>query len=128
MTPAETVILVRFVKAMCPAQLIDEYTPQAWHLVIGDLRLVDCQAAVVALKRGNNPPPFLDVGVIRDRVRVIRNDRIDKAAPYEPDSGLTELEWRRLAADGVPLQVVLALEPRDMRAIEGATVFRSVDA
>jgi hypothetical protein len=112
MTPEETAVLTRYVKAMCPAQLIDEYTPDAWHDVIGDLRFDDCRAAVVALKRGNNAPAFVDVDRIREAVRNVRNDRIDKAPPYEPDSGLTLLEWRRRAADGEPLPEPQALKPR----------------
>ena len=47
MTPTETVMLCRFVKALCPQQAIDSYTPDAWHEVIGHLDLDECKAAVV---------------------------------------------------------------------------------
>lgn len=119
MTPAEMVILVRFVKAVCPAQILDEHTPRAWHRIIGDLRFTDCEEAITALKRGNNPPQFIDVSDIRKAVRSARNDRIDKAPWYEPDSGLSLAEWRRRAADGEPLPLAQALKARDMRIIEG---------
>ena len=48
MTPHETLLLTRYVKACCPQQAIDEYTPDAWHDLLGDLSLADCRAAVVA--------------------------------------------------------------------------------
>lgn len=108
MTPADTVLLVRYVKAMCPAQMVDEYTPEAWHRVVGDLRLADCQNAIVALKRGNNPPPFIDVGEIRKAVRVARNDRIERGPAYTPESGLSLAEWnRRVADDELPPRLAL---------------------
>jgi hypothetical protein len=44
-TPSETVILTRYVKALCPAQAIDEYTPDAWHDVLGGYSLAECRAA-----------------------------------------------------------------------------------
>jgi hypothetical protein len=41
------VTLVRYVKSLCPAQAIDEYTPDAWLDVLGDLPAGECRAAVV---------------------------------------------------------------------------------
>jgi hypothetical protein len=51
MTPRETVILTRYVKALCPQQAIDEYTPNAWHDLLGDLSAVECRAAAIAVAR-----------------------------------------------------------------------------
>jgi len=119
MNRQEMVTFVRYVKAMCPAQAIDDFTPDAWRDVVGDLALADCRAAVVQMKRGNNPPAWIDIGQVRMAVRDMRNRRIDEAGPYEPGSGLTELEWRRRAADGQPLPAIAGLKRRDMRAIEG---------
>ena len=49
MTPTEIVGLVRLVKALCPSQAIDEYTPDAWHLVLDDITVADAKA-IVALQ------------------------------------------------------------------------------
>jgi hypothetical protein len=49
LTPSETVILTRYVKALCPAQAIDDYTPDAWHDVLGALPLDEARSAVVAV-------------------------------------------------------------------------------
>ena len=34
MTPSETVLFIRYVRACCPQQAIDEYTADAWHDVL----------------------------------------------------------------------------------------------
>lgn len=51
MTHEETVLLARYVRACCPQQAIDEYTPDAWHDLLGDLELADCRAAVAAVAK-----------------------------------------------------------------------------
>jgi hypothetical protein len=65
MTPAETVILVRYIAACCPQQRIDSYTPDAWHDVLGDLQLADCRDAVRALAQTQ---PFVAASEIRAKV------------------------------------------------------------
>lgn len=78
MTPSETVLLTRYVKACCPQQQIDDYTPDAWFDILSDLELDDCRAAVVAIKRRS---VFVDPSEIRAEVRRIRNDRLARELP-----------------------------------------------
>ena len=75
MTPTETVLLTRYVKACCPASQIDEYTPDAWHDLLGDLLLADCREAVAAVAKRQ---PFVAPAEIRTEVRRIRADRISR--------------------------------------------------
>jgi len=49
MQPTETVILVRYVKALCPQQAIDSYTPDAWHDMLGHLEFAEARAAAIAV-------------------------------------------------------------------------------
>src|ERR1700734_4510496 len=51
MTPKETVLLVAYVNACCPQQAMDEYTPDAWHDLLGDLDLAGCRQAVVTVAK-----------------------------------------------------------------------------
>lgn len=44
-------MLVRFVKAACPQQAIDSYTPDVWHEILGHLNLDECRAAVADIAR-----------------------------------------------------------------------------
>lgn len=81
MTSEETVILVRYVKACCPQQQIDAYTPDAWHDLLGDLHLTDARHAVAAVARRQ---PFVAPAEIRAEVRRIREDRIGPAGPGLP--------------------------------------------
>lgn len=74
MTPREMVILTRYVKACCPQQQIDEYTPDAWHDIIGDLALADCREAVKAIATRQ---PFVAPAEIAAEVKRIRSERLD---------------------------------------------------
>lgn len=73
MTPTETVLLTEYVRACCPQQAISEYTPDAWHDLLGDLELADCKAAVQAVAKRQ---PFVAAAEIRAEVRRIRTDRL----------------------------------------------------
>lgn len=62
MTDEETVMLARYVRALCPQQKFDEYTADAWHDVLGDLPLNDARAAAAAVARRQ---PFVSPAEIR---------------------------------------------------------------
>jgi hypothetical protein len=47
----EAIMLCRFVKAACPQQAIDEYTPDAWLILLEPFRYEDCKQAAVELAR-----------------------------------------------------------------------------
>ncbi len=128
MTPIETVALVRQVRATCPAQRLDEYTPDAWHPVLADLRFHDCNLAVIELAKRL---PFISPAEIRQEVRRIRKDRLDRTTQPIPPSDMTPVQtiaWQRRVtreiADGTYVPPVL-VGTRPMPAIEGT--FRRVD-
>lgn len=83
MTPREAVMLVRYVEACCPQQKFDEYTPDAWHDLLGDLRLEDCRAAARAVAQRQ---PFVSPSEIRAEVKRIREARLGPGdgAPSSP--------------------------------------------
>jgi hypothetical protein len=72
-TPREMVVLTRYVKACCPQQQIDEYTPDAWHDLIGHLALADCREAV---KTVVGRQPFVAPAEIAGEVSRIRAARL----------------------------------------------------
>jgi len=93
MTPEETLVLTRYVKACCPQQAIDRYTPDAWHDLLGDLTLEDCRAAVVTVAKRQ---PFVAPAEIRAEVRIIRDARLDEGEKYlDPPSGLDGPSYQR---------------------------------
>lgn len=109
MNPAEAVAICRVVAAMCPAQKLDEHTPDAWALVLDDIRLEDAKAAVVALGKRQ---PWISPAEIRAEVARIRAKRIGEAI-LTPPADLDEAEtirWiadaRRRLGDGEPLEAV----------------------
>jgi len=88
MTPQETVLLAAYVKACCPQQAIGEYTPDAWHDLLGDLELGDCRDAVAAVARRQ---PFVAPAEIRAEVRRVREDRLARTAlPAPPPDAADE--------------------------------------
>lgn len=95
MNRTETVALLRIVRAVCPAQKLDEYTPDAWAELLGDLRLEDCQLALKALGQRQ---VFIAPAEIRQEVRRIRRDRLERAPLPTPPADMTPLEtldWQR---------------------------------
>jgi hypothetical protein len=82
MTPAQSLAITRFVRAACPQQKFDEYTPDAWHELLGDLDFADCDTAVRTLGKRQ---PFISPAEIRDEVQRIRNDRLRRYGNAEPD-------------------------------------------
>ena len=75
MTPSETVLFIRYVRACCPQQAIDEYTADAWHDVLACepwLTLADARAAVVQIKRRQ---PFADVSEVIAQAKATRSQQ-----------------------------------------------------
>ncbi|MFB7162293.1 hypothetical protein [Streptomyces sp. NPDC056242] len=72
MTPQDAVMLARYVRALCPQQKFDEFTPDAWHDVIGDHDLDEARAAAAAVARRQ---PFVSPAEINDEIRARRDER-----------------------------------------------------
>jgi len=87
MTPEEAVILTAYVKACCPQQAIGEFTPDAWHDLLGDLSLADCREAVVAVAKRQ---PFVAPAEIRAEVRRIRDERLEATPIPAPPAELLD--------------------------------------
>jgi hypothetical protein len=98
MTPTEAVLLTEYVAACCPQQRIGEYTPDAWHDLLRDLRFNDCRTAVNIVARRQ---PFVAPAEIRAEVRKIREDRIARSAIPAPPPELADdpAAYRRAIAD-----------------------------
>lgn len=71
MTPEEIVVLARYVRALCPQQKFDEYTPDAWHDVLGEYRLDEARAAAARVAKGQ---PFVSPSEIIDAIKRQRED------------------------------------------------------
>jgi len=115
MTPTETVALTEYVQACCPQQAIGEYTPDAWHDLLGDLSLADCRAATAEVARRQ---PFVAPAEIRAEVRRIRRDRLEReivpAPPAEPGRYRAELRTAiGELADGKARNLAIAAPVRE---------------
>ncbi|MFD9192952.1 hypothetical protein ACFWCA_32660 [Streptomyces phaeochromogenes] len=83
MTEEETVVLARYVRALCPQQKFDEYTADAWHDVLGDYNPDDAREAAARVARRQ---PFVAPSEIVAEIGKIRGERTH-AFVYEPPSG-----------------------------------------
>lgn len=95
MNRSESVALLRIVRAVCPQQKLDEFTPDAWSELLGDLRLEDCRLAVKALGQRQ---VFIAPAEIRTEVKRLRRDRLDRQPFPIPPPDLTPVEtlaWQR---------------------------------
>jgi hypothetical protein len=116
----ETVLLTRMVAAACPQQAIDDYTPDAWFELLGDLAFDDCRAATKTITQRQ---PFIAPSEIRAEVRRIRSDRIARSVIPAPPAELADdpqayrqalVAATKLAADGHALPA-----PAEVQAITG---------
>jgi hypothetical protein len=119
MTPHETLLLTRYVKACCPQQHFDEYTPDAWHDLLADLDAPDCRVAVAEVVKRQ---PFVAVAEIRAEVKRIRRDRIEReivpviAPELADDPGRYGAELRagiKRIADGMTRHLAIAAPVRE---------------
>lgn len=104
MNAEESLHLCRLAKALSPAQAVDEYTPEAWGLVLEDVRFEDAKEALVSLAKERE---WIHVSHIFQRVKAIRGRRIEVYGPVTPPRDMAyedETQWlretRRRIADG----------------------------
>ena len=112
MSPEETIALCRLVKAVCPSQALDQYTPDAWALILRHIDYNDAKQAVINIASQPLEPGksrYIEPGHIIGGVRRIRSQRIEDYGPVSPPAGLDTagyLEWLRetrpLIGSGLP--------------------------
>ena len=112
MSPEETIALCRLVKAVCPSQALDQYTPDAWALILRHIDYNDAKQAVIDIASRPLEPgksSYIEPGHIVAQVKRIRAKRIDEYGPVDPPAGLNSadyLRWlretRHLIGSGLP--------------------------
>ncbi len=88
MTPTECVKLVKAIGQLCPAQKINDETPDHWFPLLADLPLSDSVQAMYAAKRGG--ARFVDVTDILEGVAEIRRERLAARPEPPPPAELAE--------------------------------------
>ena len=107
MNHLQTVQLVRVVASLCPNQKLDEYTADAWAMILDDIRYEDAQQAVKDIYRqplGEQWTRKIEASHILDQVRKTRNAKIVAYGPIEPPPDLdptTYPAWLRQARTAI---------------------------
>lgn len=129
MKPDEALRICRLAKALSPAQAVDQYTPDAWAVVLRPYRFVDAEEALAQL---GGEQEWIHVSHIVKRVKAMRTERIKRHAPFEVPDNLTPEEYgryleeqHRRIADGEQVDIEpnrdnLIGRPKDVPAIEAA--------
>jgi hypothetical protein len=110
MTEDEALVLTRYVKACCPQQAIDRYTPDAWYRLLKDLDFADCELAVETVAKRQ---PFVAPAEIRAEVKRLRDDRIARAFVPPPAPELTDddLAYRKALTENIQAAAAGELPP-----------------
>ena len=127
MSPEETIALCRLVKAVCPSQALDQYTPDAWSLILRHIDYNDAKQAVIDIASRPLEPSksrYIEPGHIIAQVKRIRAQRLADHGPLIPPPGLDGtaqyLAWIRQAsavvASGGSLPEHPALPPNPGRS------------
>lgn len=80
MNEEQTVVLCRTVKAYCPAQTIDRYTPAAWFDLLGEYSFQEAMEAVRAMARIK---AFISPADIIGEIGRVRGAELDNARNRE---------------------------------------------
>lgn len=115
MTKEEALVLTRYVRAACPQQAMDKYTPDTWYDLLDDLSFMDCQAAVKAIGRRQ---PFIAPCEIREEVREVRAGRLRDTPMPDPPDGLGD--------DPAAYKAWLAAERK--KIMDGPAALRALEA
>lgn len=135
MDAKEVLQLCRLVKACCPSQALDQFTPEAWGLILGSYDYADAKAAVanlVSLPLEPGKSRYIEPGHIIAGIHRIRRQRLDSTPMPEPPAGLTAGEyiaWQATTQQAImagtyqpaPTPAAIAAPERLSRAIEQAT-------
>lgn len=124
MTPEEAVKICAFTAACCPAQKFDEFTPDAWGLILADVRFEDAKQAVVEIKRRST---WVDPSDIITEVKKMRRKRIDEYGPITPPADLDPDDVAAYRSWWINTQRAIAdgeLKARELEAPDPAGVKR----
>jgi len=128
-------MLLRYIRACCPQQAIDEFTPDAWHHLIGHLDANTAHQAVMAVLRRQpfvSPAeilhetrhrpyerPYADVAAAANRRQLGTGHVQPNAAYLAAKAGMDEKLARRAAEMEAPELPPLAVSERVRRLAAG---------
>lgn len=132
MNSEEAMMLCRYAKACCPSQKFDEFTPDAWFDLLGDIDAREAKAAITAIAKRS---PWVGPSEIRTQVARMQGERIKAIASLQPPAYIEAIEdeaefdkayraWMRDAHRAIdageqpPTREPLAIESGDASAIK----------
>lgn len=107
MNPNETLQICRMVKSLCPSQAMDQYTPDAWAVVLASCGFSDAKQAIgnlAAMPLEPGKSRYIEPGHIIGEVQRIRAKRLELTPFPEPPAGLDGQQytaWKREVRDQI---------------------------
>lgn len=125
MTPDQTVLLARYVKALCPQQKFDEYTPDAWHDVLRDYLLEEARTAAATIA---GRQPFVAPGEIATEIRRARADRMQRHTDPTPTADPDDVAAYQAEIAASRLAVATGQQPPAQHELTGGPMHPDVAA
>lgn len=86
MNHTETLKLCRYIQALCPAQKIDQYTPDAWNDILNNITYDEAKTAIHTIATTDDKRQLIiDPRMIYNQVKKQRQHRIETTTP-NPDN------------------------------------------
>lgn len=110
------VTLTRYIKALCPQQAIDGFTPIVWHDVLGHLELAECREAAIAVSRRQ---PFIAPAELVAEIAAKRSVGMPHSnACREGDCRECRVSWCNCTCHPAAVEAVTAPDPGPRPAID----------
>lgn len=87
MRPTENVVFLRKLKSACPAQAMDQYTPDVWEGALEKFDLAECEAALKVL---TGRQPFIAPAEIAAEIRAVWRQRLTDTPVPPPPPGIRD--------------------------------------
>jgi hypothetical protein len=126
MTNEEAAVLVRYVRAVCPQQRVDEYTADAWYDVLYPFTIDEARAAIAAHVAAGNA--FIAAGEIVASIRRTRADRMARHTDPTPKSDPDDVQAYRAELAANRLAVATGQQQPSQHELTGGPMHPDVAA
>lgn len=126
MTNEEVAVLVRYVRAVCPQQRVDEYTADAWYDVLYPFTVDEARTAIAAHVAAGNA--FIAAGEIVTSIRRARADRMSRHTDPTPAADPDDVAAYKAEIAASRLAVATGQQPPAQHELTGGPMHPDVAA
>jgi hypothetical protein len=125
MNSQQAAILCRYVRALCPQQKFDEYTPDAWHDVLRNYLLEEARTAAATLA---GKQAFVAPGEIATEIRRMHADRLGRHTDPTPNADPDDVHAYKAEIAATRHAVATGQQPPDTHELTAGPMHPDVAA